>query len=93
VPGEENAWAGQNETGWCNPAYDRAGKQASATLDRDESLPLYSEAQALFSDELPVLPLFARVKVMATGPTVVNFKPNATVNSETWNIEAWGFSE
>jgi peptide/nickel transport system substrate-binding protein len=93
VPTEDNSWAGQNETGWCDPAYDRAGKQASATLDRDESLPLYSAAQALFSDQLPVLPLFARVKVMATGPTVLNFRPNATVNSETWNIESWGFAE
>jgi peptide/nickel transport system substrate-binding protein len=93
VPGEENAWAGQNQTGWCNPEYDRIAKQASTTLEREESLPLYHQAQQIFSEELPVLPLFARVKVMASSPDLVNFKPNATVNSETWNIEAWGFAE
>jgi peptide/nickel transport system substrate-binding protein len=93
VPGEENSWAGQNETGWCNAEYDRAGKAAATTLEREGSLPLYHQAQQIFMQELPVLPLFARVKVMGTGPTVVNFRPNPTVNSETWNIEAWGFSE
>jgi peptide/nickel transport system substrate-binding protein len=92
IPSEENSWAGQNETGWCNPEYDRVGKQASTTLEREASLPMYHEAQSIFMDELPVLPLFARVKVMATAPDVVNFAPNATVNSETWNIEAWGFA-
>jgi peptide/nickel transport system substrate-binding protein len=91
VPSEENSWAGQNETGWCDPAYDKAGKTASTTLERDQSLPFYADAQQMFMENLPVLPLFARVKVMATTPNVVNFEPNPTVNSETWNIETWGF--
>jgi peptide/nickel transport system substrate-binding protein len=93
IPSEENSWAGQNETGWCNPKYDQAGKTASTTLERAESLPMYYEAQKYFMDELPVMPLFARVKVMATSPNLVNFEPNPTVNSETWNIETWGFKE
>jgi peptide/nickel transport system substrate-binding protein len=93
IPSEKNKWAGQNETGWCNPKYDQAGKKASTTLKRSEALPFYTEAQGYFMDELPVLPLFARVKVMATAPNVVNFAPNPTVNSETWNIETWGYAE
>jgi peptide/nickel transport system substrate-binding protein len=91
VPSADNSWAGQNATGWCNPEYDRLGKQAENTLERAEALPSYHQAQRLFMEELPVVPLFARVKVMATSPQVVNFRPNATVNSETWNIETWGF--
>jgi peptide/nickel transport system substrate-binding protein len=77
--------------GFCNPEYDRIAKRAENTLARPIALPLYHEAQMIFSDELPVLPLFARVKVMATRPNVVNFRPDPTVNSETWNIETWGF--
>jgi peptide/nickel transport system substrate-binding protein len=92
IPSEENSWSGQNETGYCNPEYDAVSKQAENTLERPEALPLYHEAQRIFSDELPVLPLFARVKVMATRPNVVNFMPDPTVNSETWNIETWGFA-
>lgn len=93
IPSEDNSWAGQNATGWCNPKYDQAGKRASTTLARSDSLPLYHEAQGIFTEDLPVIPLFARVKVMATNPNLVNFKPNPTVNSETWNIETWGFKE
>ncbi|MCC7018300.1 MAG: peptide ABC transporter substrate-binding protein [Ardenticatenales bacterium] len=92
IPSPENNWAGQNNPGYCNPNYDKVSKTADNTLERDEALPMYHEAQKIFSDELPVLPLFARVKVMATKPEVMNFMPNATVSSETWNIETWGFA-
>lgn len=92
IPSEENNWAGQNETGWCNTQYDQAGKTASTTLERADSLPFYYAAQGFFMEDLPVMPLFARVKVMATSPDLVNFKPNPTVNSETWNIETWGYA-
>ncbi len=93
IPAEVNGWAGQNETGWCDPEYDRAGKEAMNTLARGDALPLYHAAQKLFMENLPVMPLFARVKVMGINPAVVNFRPNPTVNSETWNIETWGFAE
>lgn len=92
IPDEDNLWVGLNETGWCNPQYDRAAKKAASTLERAAALPYYHAAQYLFMDELPVLPLFSRVKVMAAAPNVVNFRPNPTVNSETWNIETWGFA-
>jgi peptide/nickel transport system substrate-binding protein len=92
VPSEANAWAGQNNTGWCNPEYDRIAKRADTTLERDEAVPLYAQAQEIWVDEVPVMPLFARVKVMGTAPGVLNFAPNATVNSETWNIETWGLT-
>ncbi|MFN2114879.1 MAG: peptide ABC transporter substrate-binding protein [Anaerolineae bacterium] len=92
IPSADNAWTGQNNTGWCNPEYDRLAKQADTTLERDLAVPLYSQAQDIFMDEIPVLPLFARVKVMGTAPGVKNFEPNATVNSETWNIEHWGLN-
>lgn len=92
IPSEGNGWAGQNQTGWCDPDYDRLGKGAETTLEREDALPFYHEAQRIFMERLPVMPLFARVKVMAVAPDVVNFRPNATVNSETWNIEAWGLA-
>ncbi len=93
VPAEENRWAGQNQTGWCDPQYDRIGKEALNILERTDALPLYHEAQKIFMENLPVIPLFARVKVMATKPEVANFAPNPTVNSETWNMEVWGFAK
>jgi len=89
IPSEENSWSGQNATGWCNPEYERLGKLAVSALERDDSLTLFRQAQRIFADELPTLPLFARVMVMAATPQLVNVRPDATVSSETWNIEQW----
>ncbi len=93
VPSETNGWSGQNETSWCDPEYDRVAKRAALTIKRADSLADYARAQQLFMEQLPAIPLFARVKVMATSPQVVNFRPNPTVNSETWNIETWGLRD
>jgi peptide/nickel transport system substrate-binding protein len=93
IPSEANAWSGLNPTGWCDLAYDRASWQAEMTLDREQSLSSYHTAGRIFSENLPVLPLFARTKVLGTRPGVVNVAPNPTINSETWNIEAWGFEK
>ena len=93
VPSSANSWGGQNASGWCNPEYDRQGKKAEVTLERPKALPLYHEAQKLFMEELPVLPLFARVKIDTSNPDLVNFVPNATAATALWNSESWGFKE
>lgn len=88
-PSEDNGWSGQNNPGYCNPAYDALGKQAEGTLSREDQTPLYAQAQAIFSDDLPVLPLFQRISVSATRPGVLNYAPNPTINSAMWNIWEW----
>ena len=87
IPSEENAWSGQNETGYCNPEYDKYANQVLQTINRADRLPPLYEVQRIFSDELPVLPLFLRLKVAATRPEVVGFNIDPTENSEMWNIE------
>ena len=89
IPSEENSWSGQNQTGWCDPEYERVSRRAVATLERGDALPLYHRAQQIFTEQVPVLPLFQRVMVTATRPDLINFRPDPTVNSETWNIEEW----
>jgi peptide/nickel transport system substrate-binding protein len=87
IPGPENEWAGQNETGYCNPEYDEWVNKALGTLSKAEQTEAWAEAQAIFSEELPVLPLFARVKVSAARPEVLGVQMDPTENSEMWNIE------
>ena len=43
-------------------------------------------AQRIFSEELPVLPLFLSLKVSATRPEVLNFSLDPTQNSELYNL-------
>ncbi|OQY46969.1 MAG: hypothetical protein B6242_06425 [Anaerolineaceae bacterium 4572_78] len=90
-PTEENGWAGQNNPGYCNPEFDAVGKLAEGTLSRAEQKPLFDEAQIIFSDDLPTLPLFQRVSVSAYRPGLLNYKPNPTINTAMWNIWEWGW--
>jgi peptide/nickel transport system substrate-binding protein len=87
IPTAENDWAGQNNPGFINEAYDEACLQARGNLPgtvayRDG----HTEAQRIFSEQLPVLPLFLRLKVAAARPDVLNFGVDPTQNSELYNI-------
>ncbi len=87
IPGPENRWVGQNETGYCNPKYDEWVNKAKSTLKKDEQKKFWAEAQYIFTQELSVLPLFACIKVGATRPNVTGVIMDPTENSEMWNIE------
>jgi peptide/nickel transport system substrate-binding protein len=87
IPSAENRWAGHNLTGWCNKRYDEAVNKAKSTLDKDEQKKYWAEAQQIFMQELPALPLFARLKVAAARPNVSGLIVDPTEDSEMWNIE------
>jgi peptide/nickel transport system substrate-binding protein len=87
-PSKDNAFAGQNDTFWCNKDFDAAYSKFNSELDRAKRPALALEAYKIFSRELPALPLYQRVNVYATNPRVLNFKPNPS-DREVWNIEEW----
>jgi len=80
-------WGAPSETGWYNQDFDDACNAALASLPgTDEYVDNHSEAQRIFSQEVPVIPLFLRLKVAAARPEVVNFGVDPTENSELYNI-------
>jgi peptide/nickel transport system substrate-binding protein len=87
VPTPDTAWGGQNETGWCNEEYDKFANIVLGSLSQSERDEALASALAIWSDELPVLPMFARIKVAATRPEVTGFVMDPTENSEMFNIE------
>lgn len=82
-----SGWGGQNETGWRNDEFDAACQQAIGSLPGTAE---YEEghilAQQIFSENVPVIPLFLRLKVAAARPEVVNFGVDPTQNSEMYNL-------
>lgn len=80
-------WGGANETGWSNAEFDAICNAALGSLP---GTPEYEEnhkaAQRIFAQEVPVIPLFLRLKVAAARPNVVNFTVDPTQNSELYNI-------
>lgn len=89
IPGRDNAGQGQNYSGWCNEEANRATVEA-ALLDLDllERRPLYEQQQAIFAQELPVVPLFSRPRVAASRPDICGIELGP-VDPITWNIGAW----
>lgn len=92
-PEEEGfgGWGNSNDTGWANEAFDAACNRALSALpgtaDYSEG---HLEAQRIFSQEVPVIPLFLRLKVAAARPEVCNFGVDPTQNSELYNIAEIG---
>ncbi len=88
IPDEDNAWSGSNFSGFSNEAYDAACAQALRSLPGTaEYEAAHRETQLIFSEELPTLPLFTRLKIAVTRPEVLGFAPDTTEDSELWNIE------
>jgi peptide/nickel transport system substrate-binding protein len=83
---------GSNNSGFTNPEYDAACNAAVTSLP---GLPEYDanhlEAQRIFGEQLPVAPLYARIKLAATRADMCNFFMDPTNNSEMWNIEEFAY--
>lgn len=88
-PAEEGftGWGGLNDAGWSNAEYDAVCNAAIGSLPgTPEYEENHKEAQRIFSEQVPVIPLFLRLKVAAARPGVQNFGVDPTQNSELWNI-------
>jgi peptide/nickel transport system substrate-binding protein len=94
IPSEETGWAGQNDPGYSNLDYDAVCNAAIQSLPGE---PAYDEnhlaAQAIFADDLPVVPLYLRLKLAATRPDMCNFIMDPTENSEFFGIEEFDYGE
>jgi peptide/nickel transport system substrate-binding protein len=93
-PTEENGWVGQNDPGYTNPEYDAVCNAALQALPGTaEYTENHLKAQAIFAEDLPVIPLFQGLKVSASRPEVSGFKIDPTCNFEMFNIENFDLEE
>lgn len=82
-----SGWGGQNNTGWYNADYDAACAQAIGNLPgTDAYTEGHTRAQQIFSQEVPVIPVFLSVKTGVARPEVLNYGIDPTQNSHLYNI-------
>ena len=80
-------WGAAGNTGWSNEAFDQQCNTALSSLPgTSEYEEAHKEAQRIFSEEVPVIPLFLRLIVAAARPEVVNFGVDPTNGTELYNI-------
>lgn len=90
VPDTANNWVGTNVSGYTNPAFDTACLSSEQTIPDDPlHAAAYAQVQSIFANDLPVIPLYWRVKIAATRSDLCNFSLDPTAASNLWNIEAF----
>jgi len=95
IPTSGNNWIGVNITGYSNPEYDALCQAAndSRPEDGDSYIQNQYAVQRFFADELPVVPLYFRLKMAMSRPDFCGMDMDVTARSALWNIEAFNFGE
>ena len=69
IPSDESDWSGDNVGGYSSLAFDEACRQARTSLPGEPALvQAHWEAQRIFAETLPALPLYYRPKIIAARP-------------------------
>lgn len=90
IPDEGN-WGLPNASGFSSEEYDAACRAALAALPGTyEYEHFHAEAQRIFSEQLPALPLLWRVRVAVARPGVTNFTLDPSEENELRGIEEIG---
>jgi peptide/nickel transport system substrate-binding protein len=89
-----HGWEGLNNSGYSSAEYDEACLEALAALPGQ---PGYEQnhklAQEIFNRDLPVIPLFQRLKVTAARADLCGYSMDPTADSDTWGIEQYGYGD
>jgi peptide/nickel transport system substrate-binding protein len=81
-------WERPNVSGFLDDEFDTACLAALEAFPGDAGFAAaYTDAQRIFSERLPVLPLFQYSRATLTDGTAIGLAPNPTEVSELWNIE------
>jgi peptide/nickel transport system substrate-binding protein len=90
IPSEDNGWSGQNDPGFSDNAYDAACDAAVQSLPGEPGYETnHLEAQRIFAEQLPVVPLYLLTKGVVTRPDIISVIVDPTEESVFWNIEAF----
>lgn len=85
IPTDDNP-GGQNNPGFSHTAYDDACLAALNSLNEASRTMNFNETLRIFSEELPVLPLFQRLTIGVAAPHITGFTLNPT-DYTFWYIE------
>jgi peptide/nickel transport system substrate-binding protein len=92
IPNEVNGWNSNNAAGFSNADFDAACTLALNTTDPVIKQQQHALAQKIFSELLPVIPLFNRAKICVVASGVEGVIMDPTANSELWNVENFDLS-
>ncbi len=90
IPSANNDWNGENVSGFANANFDAACQRVLGALPGTaDYIEGHQEAQRIFAEQLPALPLFSHYTLTAIRLEVKGFVMDATEDSAIWNIEVF----
>ncbi len=93
-PKFEKGWGGANVSGYSNPEYDRLCSNANSTIPgMTEHANSHLAAQAIYSEEIPSLPLYLRPEWVIMRPDMCGFQADTSAGSSLRNIEDFNYGE
>jgi len=81
--------AGKNTMQYANPELDKLLEEGAREVDQAKRKDIYLKVQSIVRDDLAVLPIFHYTVVEGTKKGLTNYKANAFVVSNMWNINEW----
>jgi len=89
APSPLNQWTGANVTGYASSEFDAACASAYWARLSDAAYAERSrQVQQFFAAELPVIPLYAHLKMAISRPDFCGLEMDVTARSIFWNLEA-----
>jgi peptide/nickel transport system substrate-binding protein len=89
IPRAERNWSGQNYMGFRNARMDEILEQLPEILDREARLPVWRELQAIYTEELPALPLWFRSDTHIWPAWLDGVRPTGHLAPSTLWVEHW----
>ncbi len=89
IPNEANNWSGQNNTGYKSAEMDKLIDTIEIELDRDKRKVLWQRLQALYTEDLPVIPLYWRAEPFVLPKWLAGVRPTGHQFTTTLWIEEW----
>lgn len=88
IPQKANNWLGNNNSRYCNPAYDFLWQQSSILLDPEERQKVFIQMNDLLVEEVVGIPLVHRAEVVAFSNSISGYKLTPW-DLRTWDIMNW----
>lgn len=89
IPTNSNGFSGQNAPGWSNPEVDNLIDQIDVEFDPLKRLEKIHRIVYLYTQDVPVIPLFYRADVAVTPKAMSGYRLPGHQFTETNHIETW----
>ncbi len=89
IPTADNAWSGQNYTGYANPKLDQLLDDLERELDKEKRRPMWEEVQEIYASDLPAIPLYFRASAHIWPQWLKGVVPTGHQYSSALAVETW----